>query len=525
MNEIAKTDAKQHLVVYSDGGAWPVNPGFGGWGVHGYLFSEEKPKKGTGLGKWVVTNAGYVDKTQNPEAVPVTPIGYVDGFGSFALAVTNQVTELEAATQAMTFAAQYDLESFTLFSDSRYVVDGLTKGWVDKWKANNWIKTDGNPVANMLLWQSLHAAFTSLQQRGTRLTLNWIKGHSGHRGNDSADYLASLGENYSHQAQGRLHEVRTYNAITVTGPDGYWKSDVERHPFLNLPYVLFTTDRQRWVPNKYYQVTTAKEVEQIGRRARDGSFAIVELDQASPVIDTVMNAHAELEEDVHLIIAIDNNAIHRGEMHDFIIEHGSYALRRRKPHRDDLEALDKTLVSYQQAPALLSYRAIDKLEEYNLVFEAMKAGVQEIDGVQIVQTDLTSILYDTSVKQKKKGKGKVEPEVAVEAGIEQFIVNPEDIIMTLKSEYKVGFAKLDVQANYRDEDEVKQLPLSIMLGIDLLDRNSLKRLETMLPKVTLLTWRSDDLYFNYATFIKTDIGNNVGLWSGIYTNQRIIPEQ
>lgn len=520
MSESDKAIVEQHLVVYSDGGAWPVNPGFGGWGVHGYLYSVEKPKKGTGLGKWVLTQSGYADKTQHPDAQAVTPISYVDGFGSFPLAVTNNVSELEGAYQALTFAAQYDLKSVMILCDSQYVVNGITKGWVEKWRNNGWIKTDGLPVANVDLWEKLMKTWADVTQRGTQIFMQWTRGHNGNKGNERADHLATLGVNYSHQAQGRLHEVSTHNELTVTAPDGYWKSDVERHPFLNLPYVLFTTDQSRWVPNKYYQVTTAKEVEQIGRRARDGSFAIVELDQPSVVTDKVMKAHAELEEDIHLIVAIDNNAIHRGEMHDYIVEHGSYALRRRKSHRDDLETLDKSVVSYQQSPALLSYRAIDKLEEYNQVLEAVKAGVFEIDGMPIVQTDLTSLLYETKTKPKK-GKAKVKEEESVEPPIPQI----EDLMMILKPEYKVGFAKLEVQAQYREEDEIKELPLSLMMGIDLLDRNSLKRLEPMLPSVTLLTWRPDELYFNYATIIRTAVGKNIGIYAGVFTNSRIIPEQ
>lgn len=523
-NQVTETKVStQHVVLHSDGGAWPVNPGFGGWGVHGYLYTLDKPKKGTGLGKWVLTANGYADKTTaQVEPVAVTPVGYVDGFGSFALAVTNQVSELEAAVQALTFAGQYDLASVSLYSDSRYVVDGISKGWVAKWRSNNWIKTDGNGVANVELWKRLISAYEILVQRGTKVTLTWIKGHSGHRGNDSADHLATLGENYSHQAQGRLHEISTHNEITISQPDGYWKSDVERHPFLNLPYVLFTTDKSHWIPNKYYLVTTAKEVDQIGRRARDGSFAIVELDQASAVIDTVMEAHAQLEENVHLIVAADCNAMHRGEMHDHIVQHGSFALRRRKSHRDDLETLDKSLISYQQSPALLSYRAIDKLEEYNVVLQAYKAGATEIDGLALVRTDLTDALYESSVKPKKapkKAKGKSDASEASE-------VEPtlDQILMTLKPEFKVGTVKLEVQARYQEDTDIKELPLALMLGIDLPDRNSLKRMEGMLPSVTLLTWRPDELFFNYAVIIKTDIGNNIGIFSGVFTNSRIIPE-
>jgi ribonuclease HI len=509
MNAIKIDVADQHLVLYSDGGAWPVNPGFGGWGLHGYLFTKELPKKGAGMGKWILTETGYVDKTQQPDAVQVTPVAYLDGFGSYSLAVTNNVGELDGAIRALTTAIDYDIKSLLVISDSKYVVENISKGYVDRWEKNNWMTGTGNPAANIAQWTLLLDLKRKLEQRGVALVFKWQKGHQGHKGNDRADHLATLGVNYSHQAPASRNEINIHQ------PDGYWKSEVERHPFLNLPFVLFTTDKARWVPNKYYQVTTAKEVDQIGRRARDGSFAIVELDQPSVATDRVMEAHARLQQGMHQIIVVDNNAIHRGETHDYIVEHGHYALRRRQPHRDDLVALDKSVISYHQSPALLTFRAIDKLEEYNLILECFKAGATELDGVKLIQTDLTDVLYETKVKPAKKGKAK---------GKEGAEISPveEATTMTLKPEYKVGYAKLEIEANYDHEGVVKTLPLSIMLGIDLLDRNSLKRLETHDPKITLLTWRPDDLYFSYATIVKTP--TCIGLWAGIFTNVRMIPE-
>jgi ribonuclease HI len=509
------TAVDQHLVLYSDGGAWPINPGFGGWGLHGYLFSVNPPKKGTGLGKWVLTQTGYVDKTQYADVLTVpaavTPLAYIDGFGSYLNPVTNNVGELDGAIRALSLAADYAIKSVLVISDSKYVIENINKGFVYKWEKQNWIKSDGNPAANIELWTQLLKLKRGLEEKGVQLFFTWQRGHQGHKGNDRADHLATLGVNYSHQAPS------TRNEINIHQPDGYWKSDVERHPFLNLPFVLFTTDQSRWVPNKYYQVTTAKEVDQIGRRARDGSFAIVELDAPSVATDQVMKAHLALEQNVHLLVAIDNNAIHRGETHDYIVEHGKYALRRRAPHRDDLVGLDKAVISYHQSPALLTFRAIDKLEEYNSILEAFKAGVLEIDGIKLVKTDLTPILYETNIKPAKKVKKAKEKDAVV--GEEQ--VSAHETFLTLKPEYKVGYATLEVQANYDHDGETKILPLSVMLGIDLLDRNSLKRLESHKPEITLITWRPDELYFSYATIVKT--ATCIGLWSGIFTNQRIIP--
>jgi ribonuclease HI len=506
MSAIKNDVADQRLVLYSDGGAWPVNPGFGGWGLHGYLFSTEAPKKGTGLGKWIVTETGYADKTQYPDAVAVTPLGYFDGFGSYSLAVTNNVGELDGAIRALSLATDYAIKSVLVISDSKYVVENLNRGSVARWEKNNWIKPDGNPAANPNMWIKLLELKRDLEQKGVQIFFQWQKGHTGNKGNDRADHLATLGVNYSHQAPASRNE------IIASAPDGYWKSDVERHPFLNLPFVLFTTDKTRWVPNKYYQVTTAKEVDQIGRRARDGSFAIVELDQPSVATDKVMLTHAQLEADLHRIVVIDNNAIHRGEMHDYIVEHGPYALRRRKPHRDDLVALDQSVVSYHQDPALLTFRAIDKLEEYNTILECYKAGLGEVDGIKLVQTDLTPILYETKIEVRKGKAKKGDTEAAPDTVKETLLLKPE---------YKVGYAKLEVEANYDHDGVVKTLPLSVMLGIDLLDRNSLKRLESHHPQITLLTWRPDELYFSYATIVKTT--TCIGIWSGVFTNQRIIP--
>ena len=73
----------------------------------------------------------------------------------------------------------------TLSTDSRYVMDGLTK-WIHGWQKNGWKTADKKPVKNADLWQALLEA-----AKPHRVEWKWVKGHAGHPENERADRLAS----------------------------------------------------------------------------------------------------------------------------------------------------------------------------------------------------------------------------------------------------------------------------------------------------------------------------------------------
>ena len=73
----------------------------------------------------------------------------------------------------------------TLYSDSKYVVDAITKGWVKKWKSNNWIKPDKKKALNVDLWERLMA----LLERH-KVIFVWVKGHADNVENERCDFLA-----------------------------------------------------------------------------------------------------------------------------------------------------------------------------------------------------------------------------------------------------------------------------------------------------------------------------------------------
>ena len=73
----------------------------------------------------------------------------------------------------------------TLTSDSRYLVDGITKGWAKSWRAKNWIKSDKKPALNSDLWGRL---LDLLDKH--KVEFVWVRGHVGHPYNERCDKLA-----------------------------------------------------------------------------------------------------------------------------------------------------------------------------------------------------------------------------------------------------------------------------------------------------------------------------------------------
>jgi ribonuclease HI len=135
------------LVEIATDGACKGNPGRGGWGALLRFGATEKEMSGA----------------ENPS--------------------TNNRMELMAAIQAL--EALKKPCRVKLSTDSRYVMDGLTK-WIHGWRKNGWKTADKKPVKNAELWQRLLEAAAP-----HRIDWTWVKGHAGHPDNERADKLAS----------------------------------------------------------------------------------------------------------------------------------------------------------------------------------------------------------------------------------------------------------------------------------------------------------------------------------------------
>lgn len=91
----------------------------------------------------------------------------------------------------------------TLYSDSKYVVDSITKGWVYGWKKKNWIKSDKKRALNVDLWERMLVLLKTHD-----VTFVWVKGHADNVENERCDQLAR-----NAIASGNLIEDENFNKV------------------------------------------------------------------------------------------------------------------------------------------------------------------------------------------------------------------------------------------------------------------------------------------------------------------------
>ncbi len=107
------------------------------------------------------------------------------------LLTTNNRMEIMAVIKGL--STLRETCNVNLYSDSKYVIDAIDKGWVYKWEANNWMRTKTRKASNVDLWEQL---LVLLDEHNVEL--HWVKGHAGNPNNERCDKLAVaayLGDN------------------------------------------------------------------------------------------------------------------------------------------------------------------------------------------------------------------------------------------------------------------------------------------------------------------------------------------
>lgn len=74
-----------------------------------------------------------------------------------------------------------------VFSDSKYVINAMAKGWIHGWRQKGWAKADKKTLKNADLWRRVYDAMQPHE-----VTWTWVKGHAGNRYNERCDYLATF---------------------------------------------------------------------------------------------------------------------------------------------------------------------------------------------------------------------------------------------------------------------------------------------------------------------------------------------
>jgi ribonuclease HI len=100
---------------------------------------------------------------------------------------TNNRMELLAAISGLEAVKDTQNSEIDLVTDSKYVVDGISKGWAESWRKNGWRKSDKKPALNPDLWERL---LDAVKRLNGNVNFIWIKGHNGHEYNEKCDETA-----------------------------------------------------------------------------------------------------------------------------------------------------------------------------------------------------------------------------------------------------------------------------------------------------------------------------------------------
>ena len=157
----------KHVTIYTDG-ACLGNPGPGGYGTV-LLYNTATPTRRE-------FSSGYRRTTNNRMEIMAVLVG---------------LRSLKEPCRV------------TLHSDSRYVVDAMSKGWAERWRAKGWKKSDKAPALNPDLW----AEMLDLSERH-EVEYRWVKGHAGDPENERCDQLAVAAARGTELARDEAYEKK-----------------------------------------------------------------------------------------------------------------------------------------------------------------------------------------------------------------------------------------------------------------------------------------------------------------------------
>lgn len=474
--QIAKSIDLTYMVAYTDGGAKP-NPGFGGYGMHAYIFDNQQPKQGSGA-KSTPTVGGYVDGKESS----VNVIAYVDAWGALGDSITNNVGELEGVVCAFKTALSLEVKGLVIHTDSTYAKDCITK-WVHNWKKNNWVTKDGVPVKNKEKLMELVELENALKSNGVKIEFKWVKGHNGNLGNTIADNLATKGVIAS--SKGVEH------SLVCSKAKGYWNDKNDYNYLFSKTYWYFntntTTHENKSFDNRFIYYTGRHNDDDVflGKKTPDASYCVVLVTKPEPVLELVRDKLNTISKEngntSNEVVIGELNTITRAKVYNDILFNDC---RFTYLHKDGLRLLnyDESVLAKIKRPARMAFFAVDYLQALEATLESFYKKDKLISSV-----DITDDIYDPPTGKSKKS--------------------------TLKKCFGVGAKTFKATAKLSNGLEVS---VKLLFDMDLPSRNALAKLADTSPRIHLVTWFESDVAFRYACVVES--GEDASIWSSVHSN-------
>lgn len=479
----------KHLVCYCDGG-FLLNYKLGSAGVHGYTYEGMSEKQENVNAKWTPTPSGYVEKKDGIESVAI--IEYLDIAKGVHDVTSSSQAELHAIYELLKWVDNHSeqFKSITVFTDSKNIVSGITS-WINKWRNSNWKTAAGEPVKFTELWKSVDEVLTRLRE-GTEITFQWIKGHSGHIGNDKADNLADRGIIL---AQNRDDET----VIRVSKRQGYWNPTPSIAPprLLSGPRLYTSTyNRTRFdadAPNIYYIGSHGgKErlAEEQGKVYPCNYLSVIRTNTSDPVIGELTDLILDMEEKrggiLGTLVTFNIQNLLTARFYDEVLKEGlRFTERKYKP------LIVNSATGSPLAEEIWPVGRGFRLADYCVTLGGILEDIDKSRGVR--RESILKYFFEDHVK--KDGT----TELKIRKGM-------TSAVKSLKID--AGFS-----TSTKDMDEISfKRKVTLIIGTDTPARNVLSALAKEIVAFDIVSWRESNNSVRYGTYIKLSTGED-GIWA------------
>jgi len=478
-NEI---ENKVIAICYTDGSTGPSNPGYSGSGMHGYVYidGEQKINKGNRPKKINITDIGYLTLTDlKHEFKLVQPVKYINGYYNDGKIGTNNQAEVNAVIRTIdnTLVKLPEVTELLIKTDSKYTIHIFEK--IQKTNGKSWV---GGVNVNLEYWEAMYASLEDAKSAGLTVKIMKVKGHSDSLGNHMADRAALLGR--------QQYTANTINEnFTISEANKYWNMDRSRHPFLFGRQVFFNNSIRDNEDEKYYGILNYKVDVEPGRKTNEAGFGVVRLKEKPKLIEDAINTYLKHTQTMAVISTIDLQELYTQSVMKMTEVFGT-AIYKYDRRRGFLHDLDFKQIAYSIRPAGLATNAYDKLHEINGIIDNYLTSylTNDTSGLQYQFIDVTNKFFGVD----EKGK----PVTLVDNGANTIT-------------YPITYNNTEIK-------------LKLDLGIDMLGRNQLKKIEKSEPRVITVVKELSDKSFEYFNIVHMTQTEDVACYTNFYTNKIFI---